>query len=103
MGHGGPWGLGPTSSISGTAGKPLNWNDLLSSAEETGKALTPYNYQYDADFNRWLTSLFTDYVGLFEEMTVLFNHKQYETFTPRDMCHLVVNNKRCVYGYWTKC
>lgn len=42
MGHGGPWGLGPTSSIGRSAGKPLNWNDLLSSAEETGKVLSPW-------------------------------------------------------------
>lgn len=74
-------------------GGNVSVNVLQKFYEETGKALTPYNYQYDADFNRWLTSLFTDYVGLFEEMTVLFNHKEYETFTPRDMCHLVVNNK----------
>ena len=48
---------------------------------------------YNADFLRWLTSLFTDDIGLFEEMTVLFNHKAYETFTPRDMLHFVINGK----------
>lgn len=68
-------------------------NVLQKYYDETGVELTPSNYQYNADFCRWLTSLFTDYVGLFEEMTVLFNHKGYETFTPRDMCHLVINNK----------
>ena len=61
--------------------------------DETGVELTVDNFQYNADFCRWLTSLFTDYVGLFEEMTVLFNHKAHETFTPRDMCHVVINNK----------
>lgn len=61
--------------------------------DETGIELTVNNFEYNADFNRWLTSVLTDYVGLFEEMTVLFNHKAYETFTPRDMCHVVINNK----------
>lgn len=68
-------------------------NVLQKYYDETGVELTPNNFQYNADFNRWLTSLLTDYRGLFEEMTVLFNHKQYETFTPIDMCHIVVNNK----------
>lgn len=68
-------------------------NVLQKYYDETGVELNENNYQYNADFNRWLTSLFTDYVGLFEEMTVLFNHKAYETFTPRDMCHVVINNK----------
>lgn len=68
-------------------------NVLQKYYDETGVELTINNFQYNADFNRWLTSLFTDYVGLCEEMTVLFNHKGYETFTPRDMCHVVINNK----------
>ena len=68
-------------------------NPLQLYYNETGIELTPDNYQYNADFMRWLTSLFTDEVKLFEEMTVLFNHKQYETFTPRDMCHFVINGK----------
>lgn len=61
--------------------------------DETGIELTKDNYKYNADFLRWLTSLFTDDIGLFEEMTVLFNHKGYETFTPRDMLHFVINGK----------
>lgn len=61
--------------------------------DETGIELTEDNWVYNADFLRWLTSLFTDDIGLFEEMTVLFNHKAYETFTPRDMLHFVINNK----------
>ena len=68
-------------------------NPLQLYYNETGIELTPNNYQYNADFMRWLTSLFTDEIKLFEEMTVLFNHKQYETFTPRDMCHFVINGK----------
>lgn len=61
--------------------------------DETGIELTTSNWKYNADFLRWLTSLFTDDIGLFEEMTVLFNHKAYETFTPRDMLHFVINGK----------
>ncbi len=61
--------------------------------DETGIELTPTTFKYNADFMRWLTSLFTDEIALFEEMTVLFNHKGYETFTPRDMCHFVINGK----------
>ena len=61
--------------------------------DETGIELTTSNYKYDADFLRWLTSLFTDDIGLFEEMTVLFNHKGYETFTPKSMLHFVINGK----------
>lgn len=61
--------------------------------DETGIVLTPNNYMYNADFWRWFTSLATDDIGLFEEMTVLFNHKEYETFTPRDMLHFVINGK----------
>ena len=61
--------------------------------DETGIELTTSNWKYNADFLRWLTSLFTDDIGLFEEMTVLFNHKGYETFTPRDMLHFVINGK----------
>ena len=68
-------------------------NVLQKYYDETGIELTVDNYQYNADFCRWLTSLFTDYRGLFEEMTVLYNHKEYETFTPVDMCHFVINNK----------
>lgn len=68
-------------------------NVLQKYYDETGIVLTTSNYKYNADFMRWLTSLFTDTVGLFEEMTVLFNHKQYETFTPVDMCHFVINGK----------
>lgn len=79
-------------------GGNVSVNVLQKYYDETGVELSANvgdnNYfEYNADFNRWLTSLFTDYVGLFEEMTVLFNHKSYETFTPRDMCHVVVNNK----------
>lgn len=73
--------------------KDVAINVLQRYYDETGIELTVNNYQYNADFNRWLTSLFTDYVGLFEEMTVCFNHKSYETFTPRDMCHFVINGK----------
>lgn len=61
--------------------------------DETGIELTTSNWKYNADFLRWLTSLFTDDIGLFEEMTVLFNHKGYETFTPKDMLHFVINGK----------
>ena len=61
--------------------------------DETGIELTTSNWKYNADFLRWLTSQFTDDVGLFEEMTVLFNHKGYETFTPKDMLHFVINGK----------
>jgi hypothetical protein len=68
-------------------------NVLQKYYDETGIVLTTSNYKYNADFMRWLTSLFTDTVGLFEEMTVLFNHKEYETFTPVDMCHFVINGK----------
>lgn len=75
------------------ASKPLAINVLQRYYDETGIVLTVDNFQYNADFNRWLTSVFTDYVGLFEEMTVCFNHKGYETFTPKSGCHLVVNNK----------
>lgn len=73
--------------------KVLAINVLQKYFDETGVVLDVNNWQYNADFCRWLTSMFTDYVGLFEEMTVCFNHKNYETFTPRDMLHLVVNNK----------
>ena len=68
-------------------------NVLQEYYNETGVELTPLNFQYNAEFNRWLTSLFTDKIGLMEEMTVLFNHKEYETFTPRDGNHFVINNK----------
>ena len=66
--------------------------------DETGVELSDIRgsvnyYEYNADFQRWLTSLFTDKIGMMEEMTVLFNHKGYETFTPRDMCHFVINGK----------
>ena len=61
--------------------------------DETGKVLTTSNWKMDADFLRWLTSTFTDYVGLFEEMSVIFNADGYETFTPRDQLHFVINNK----------
>ena len=81
------------ADINGDNTKELSINVLQRYYDETGEELTPSDYQYNADFNRWLTSLFTDYVGLFEEMTVCFNHKNYETFTPRDKCHFVINNK----------
>lgn len=68
-------------------------NVLQEYYNETGVELSVDNFQYNADFNRWLTSLFTDKVGLMEEMTVLYNHKEYETFTPRDGNHFVINNK----------
>ena len=61
--------------------------------DETGIALNLNNYMYNADFLRWLTSQFTDDIGLFEQMTVLFNHKGYETFTPKSMLHFVINGK----------
>lgn len=68
-------------------------NVLQQYYDETGEVLTTSNWKYDADFLRWLTSMFTDYVGLFEEMSVIFNADGYETFTPRDMLHFVINNK----------
>ena len=68
-------------------------NVLQKYYDETGIELTKDNFQYNADFNRWFTSVLTDTRGMFEEMTVLYNHKGYETFTPVDMCHIVVNNK----------
>lgn len=61
--------------------------------DETGKVLTTSEWKTDPDFLRWLTSTFTDYVGLFEEMSVIFNTDGYETFTPKDMLHFVINNK----------
>lgn len=61
--------------------------------DETGKVLTTTGWKTDADFLRWLTSTFTDYVGLFEEMSVIFNVDGYETFTPKDSLHFVINNK----------
>ena len=61
--------------------------------DETGKVLTTSEWKTDPDFLRWLTSTFTDYVGLFEEMSVIFNADGYETFTPKDMLHFVINNK----------
>ena len=61
--------------------------------DETGIELTTDNWKTNADFLRWLTSTFTDYVGLFEEMSVIFNTDGYETFTPKDMLHFVINNK----------
>ena len=61
--------------------------------DETGVELTTDNWKTNADFLRWLTSTFTDYVGLFEEMSVIFNTDGYETFTPKDMLHFVINNK----------
>lgn len=73
--------------------KGLAINVLQAYYDETGKVLTVDNFQYDPDFCRWFTSLMTDYVGLFEEMTVCFNHKGYETFTPKDSNHLVINSK----------
>lgn len=79
-------------------GGNMSVNVLQKYYDETGIELSPTKgsatyFEYDEDFNRWLTSLFTDTVGMFEEMTVLYNHKSYETFTPRDMCHFVINNK----------
>ena len=68
-------------------------NVLQQYYDETGEVLTTSNWKYDADFLRWLTSMFTDYVGLFEEMSVIFNADGYETFTPKDMLHFVINNK----------
>lgn len=68
-------------------------NVLQQYYDETGEVLTTDNWKYDADFLRWLTSAFTDYVGLFEEMSVIFNTDGYETFTPKDMLHFVINNK----------
>lgn len=68
-------------------------NVLQQYYDETGEVLTTDNWKYDADFLRWLTSMFTDYVGLFEEMSVIFNADGYETFTPKDMLHFVINNK----------
>ena len=73
-------------------------NVLQAYYDETGVELSDVRgsqnyYEYNADFSRWLTSLFTDKIGMLEEMTVLFNHKEYETFTPRDMCHFVINGK----------
>ena len=73
-------------------------NVLQAYYDETGIELSDVRgsqnyYEYNADFSRWLTSLFTDKIGMLEEMTVLFNHKEYETFTPRDMCHFVINGK----------
>lgn len=68
-------------------------NVLQQYYDETGEVLTTNNWKYDADFLRWLTSMFTDYVGLFEEMSVIFNADGYETFTPKDMLHFVINNK----------
>lgn len=61
--------------------------------DETGIELTTDEWKTNADFLRWLTSTFTDYVGLFEEMSVIFNTDGYETFTPKDMLHFVINNK----------
>lgn len=81
------------ADMNGSTSKELSINVLQRYYDETGRELTVDNFQYDADFNRWLTSLFTDYVNLLEEMTVCFNHKGYETFTPRDMCHFVINGK----------
>lgn len=68
-------------------------NVLQQYYDETGIVLTTSNWKTDADFLRWLTSTFTDYVGLFEEMSVIFNADGYETFTPKDMLHFVINNK----------
>ena len=61
--------------------------------DETGVELTTESWKTNPDFLRWLTSTFTDYVGLFEEMSVIFNTDGYETFTPKDMLHFVINNK----------
>lgn len=68
-------------------------NVLQQYFDETGIELTKQTWKYNADFLRWLTSTFTDYVGLFEEMSVIFNADKYETFTPKDMLHFVINNK----------
>lgn len=68
-------------------------NVLQQYYDETGTELTPSTWFYNADFLRWLTSMFTDYVGLFEEMSVIFNADGYETFTPKDMLHFIINNK----------
>lgn len=70
-------------------------NVLQQYYDETGIELNYANgeWKYNADFLRWLTSTFTDYVGLFEEMSVIFNTDDYETFTPKDMLHFVINNK----------
>lgn len=68
-------------------------NVLQAYYDETGIELTEDNFQYDEGLNRWLTSKFTDTRGLMEEMTVLFNHKGYETFTPRNANHFVINTK----------
>ena len=68
-------------------------NVLQEYYDETGIELTATTCRYNEDFNRWLTSLFTDKVGLMEELTVLYNHKGHETFTPRGRNHFVINNK----------
>ena len=68
-------------------------NPLQLYYEETGIILDEVSYQYNADFLRWLTSLFTDKIKLLSKLTVLFNHKEYETHTPRSMCHFVINSK----------
>lgn len=68
-------------------------NVLQKYYDETGIVLTSDTCRYNADYNKWLTSLFTDYRNMFEEMTVCFNHKEYETFTPVDMNHFVINGK----------
>lgn len=80
------------------AGGNFAINVLQEYYDETGVELSAVKgasnyFEYNADFNRWLTSVFTDKVGMFEEMTVLYNHKGYETFTPRSSCHFVINNK----------
>lgn len=68
-------------------------NVLQQYYDETGIVLTTSEWKYNADFLRWLTSTFTDFVGLFEEMSVIFNTDEYETFTPKDMLHFIINNK----------
>lgn len=70
-------------------------NVLQQYYDETGIELnySSGEWKYNADFLRWLTSTFTDYVGLFEEMSVIFNADEYETFTPKDQLHFVINNK----------
>ena len=70
-------------------------NVLQQYYDETGTELNydSGEWKYNAEFLRWLTSTFTDYVGLFEEMSVIFNTDDYETFTPKDMLHFVINNK----------
>lgn len=68
-------------------------NVLQQYYDETGIVLTTDTWKYNADFLRWLTSDFTDFVGLFEEMSVIFNTDSYETFTPRDQLHFIINNK----------